>query len=149
MPQPFYLNFRRLALSTYLLSHPKLRNTVVESIRIDLRSFLKEYEWCYGSENLVYDVRLLQHFPNDVREHGPLDSFSAFPFESYMDTGLQQKETRDRFMPMLTRLMDNDPKTSMRYVLSYPMTPEVASSFTPLGTSSKRALQKCRFYDCI
>ncbi|VDP34081.1 unnamed protein product [Schistosoma mattheei] len=31
-----------------------------------------------------------------------------------LDTGLQQKETRDRFMAMVTRLMDNDPKTSMR-----------------------------------
>ncbi|VDP44907.1 unnamed protein product [Schistosoma mattheei] len=84
LPQPFYLNFRRLALSMYLLAHPKLHNTVVETARIDLLSFLNEYEWCYGSENLVYNVHSLQHLPNDVRAHGPLDSFSAFPFESYM-----------------------------------------------------------------
>ncbi|VDP77165.1 unnamed protein product [Schistosoma mattheei] len=52
-------------------------------------------------------------------------------------------------MATVTRLIDNDPKTSMRYVLSYLMTPEVASNFTSLGTSSKRAIQKCRFYGCI
>ncbi|VDP50712.1 unnamed protein product [Schistosoma margrebowiei] len=84
LPQPLYLNFRRLALSVYLLAHPKLHNTVVESVRIDLRNFLREYEWSYGSENLVYNVYLLQHLPNDVRAHGPSDSISAFPFQSYM-----------------------------------------------------------------
>ncbi|VDP46578.1 unnamed protein product [Schistosoma mattheei] len=68
----------------YLLAHPKLHNTVVETARIDLLNFLKEYEWCYGSGNLVYNVHSLQHLPDDVRAHGPLDSFSAFPFESYM-----------------------------------------------------------------
>ncbi|CAI2732350.1 unnamed protein product [Schistosoma spindalis] len=81
-------------------------------------------------------------------------SSQQFPLSSeeelqMLDTGLQQKETRDRFMAMLTRLIGDDPKMSMRYVLSYIMTPEVASNFTLLGTSSKRALQKCRFYGCI
>ncbi|VDP78248.1 unnamed protein product [Schistosoma mattheei] len=84
LPQPLYVNFRRLALSICLLAHPKLHNTVEESARIDLQNFLKEYEWCYGSETLVYNVHSLAHLPNDVRAHGPLDSFSAFPFESYM-----------------------------------------------------------------
>ncbi|CAH8512831.1 unnamed protein product [Schistosoma mattheei] len=81
-------------------------------------------------------------------------SSQQFPLSSeeelqMLDTDLQQKEMRDRFMAMVTRLMDNNPKTSMRYILSYLMTPEVASNFTLLGTSSKRALQKCRFYGCI
>ncbi|VDP02256.1 unnamed protein product [Schistosoma curassoni] len=84
LSQPLYLNLRRLALSMYLLAHPKLRKTVVETARIDLLNFLNEYEWCYGSENLVYNVHSLQHLPDDVRAHGPLDSFSVFPFESYM-----------------------------------------------------------------
>ncbi|VDP57746.1 unnamed protein product [Schistosoma mattheei] len=84
LSQPFYPNFRRLELSIYLLEHPKLHNTVVETARIELLNFLKEYKWCYGSENLVYNVHSLQHLPDDVRAHGPLDSFSAFPFESYM-----------------------------------------------------------------
>ncbi|VDO91313.1 unnamed protein product [Schistosoma mattheei] len=84
LPQPLYINFRRLSLSIYLLAHPKLHNTVVESAKTDLQNFVKEYEWCYGSENLVYNMHSLQHLPDYVRTHGPLDSFSAFPFESYM-----------------------------------------------------------------
>ncbi|VDP53231.1 unnamed protein product [Schistosoma mattheei] len=84
LPQPFYLNFRRLALSMYLLAHPKLHKSVLETAEKDLLNFPNEYEWCYGCENLVYNVHSLQHLPDDVRAHGPLDSFSAFPFESYM-----------------------------------------------------------------
>ncbi|VDP28686.1 unnamed protein product [Schistosoma margrebowiei] len=84
LPQPYYLNFRRLALSMYLLAHPKVHKSVVETARMELLNFMNEYEWCYGCEHLVYNVHLLQHLPDDVRAHGPLDSFSAFPFESYM-----------------------------------------------------------------
>ncbi|XP_018645014.1 hypothetical protein Smp_113520 [Schistosoma mansoni] len=56
---------------------------------------------------------------------------------------------RNRFMAMLTRLMDDDPETSMLYLLSYIMKPEVAINFTQLGTSSKQTIQKCRFYGCV
>ncbi|CAH8557459.1 unnamed protein product [Schistosoma margrebowiei] len=84
LPQPYYLNFRRLALSMYLLAHPKLHKSVVETARMELLNFMNEYEWCYGCEHLVYNVHSLQHLPDDVQAHGPLDSFSAFPFESYM-----------------------------------------------------------------
>ncbi|KAH9586795.1 hypothetical protein MS3_00000006 [Schistosoma haematobium] len=95
-------------------------------------------------------------------------SSQQFPLSSEeelqtLDTGLSQKETRDRFvshlhefnnllllqMAMVTRLSGDDPKTSMRFVLSHLLTPEVASKFTLLGTSSKRALQKCTFYSFI
>ncbi|VDP42582.1 unnamed protein product [Schistosoma margrebowiei] len=146
---------------------------------MDLRNFLKEYEWCYGSESLGYNVHLLQHLPDDVRSHGPLHSFSGFSFESYMrqiqksvhngyavtkqaaqlyvekmsfcirlqvsrltsTTPIAAKEVCNKQMAMVTRLMDNDPKTSMRYVLSYLMTPEVASNFTLLGTSEMPILR--------
>ncbi|CAH8582234.1 unnamed protein product [Schistosoma rodhaini] len=81
-------------------------------------------------------------------------SSQQFPLSSEEELGtldacLEQKDVRDRFMAMLTRLMDDDPKTSMRYILSYIMKPEVAINFTLLGTSSKRAIQKCRFYSCV
>ncbi|CAH8556974.1 unnamed protein product [Schistosoma intercalatum] len=58
LPQPFYLNFRRLALSIYLLAHPKLHKNVVETAKLDLLNFLNEYAWCYGCENLVYNVHM-------------------------------------------------------------------------------------------
>ncbi|VDO99363.1 unnamed protein product [Schistosoma mattheei] len=90
-----------------------------------------------------------QQFPLSFEEKlGTLDAF------------LQQEDIRDRFisqqnkfdhlclllrMGIMTRLTGDNSKTSMRYILSYIMTPEIASHFTLLGSSSKRALQKCRF----
>ncbi|VDP52226.1 unnamed protein product [Schistosoma mattheei] len=81
-------------------------------------------------------------------------SSQQFPLSSeeelqMLETGLQRKETMDRFMSMVTKLSGDDPKTSMRYVLSYLLTPELASNFTLLGLSSKRRLPKCRFHACI
>ncbi|CAH8638481.1 unnamed protein product [Schistosoma rodhaini] len=84
LPQPLYLNFKRLALSDYLLAHPKLHNRAIESVRMDLRNFLREYEWCPGCENLVYNAHLSRHLPDDVRAHGPSHTYSAFPLEPYM-----------------------------------------------------------------
>ncbi|CAH8596086.1 unnamed protein product [Schistosoma margrebowiei] len=100
--------------------------------------------------------QLLSNFRESEKPH-QFDcglSSQQFPLSSeeelqMLDTGLSQKETRDRFMAMVTRLSSDDPKASMRFVLSYLLTPEVASKFTLLSTSSKRALQKCTFYGCI
>ncbi|VDP84692.1 unnamed protein product [Schistosoma mattheei] len=52
----------------------------------DLRSDVtfRSYEKCYGSDQIFYNVHSLKHIVEDVIEHGSLESFSAFPFESYM-----------------------------------------------------------------
>lgn len=78
------MNSKPLALAAYLLEHPRLHSGAKDSARNDLRNFLKEYEWCYGLKNLVYNVHLLKYLPDDVRANKALDSFFAFPFESYM-----------------------------------------------------------------
>ncbi|XP_018650584.1 hypothetical protein Smp_048030 [Schistosoma mansoni] len=84
LPKLLYLNFKRLAPSPYFLAHPELHNRVIVSVKMDFRNFLKEYEWRYGCENLVHNVYLLQHIPDDVLAHGLLNTHSAFPFESYV-----------------------------------------------------------------
>ncbi|VDP70495.1 unnamed protein product [Schistosoma curassoni] len=68
-------------------------------------------------------------------------SSQQFPLSSeeelqMLETGLQQKETRDRFMAMVTRLSGDDPKASMRYVLTYLLTPDIASALTNRSLSS-------------
>ncbi|CAH8658016.1 unnamed protein product [Schistosoma intercalatum] len=107
--------------------------------------------------NLNVNVNQLLSKSNERERPHEFDcglSSQQFPLSSeeelqMLDTGLSQKETRDRFMAMVTRLSGDDPKTSMRFILSHLLTPEVASKFTLLGTSSKRALHKCTFYSCI
>lgn len=38
----------------------------------------------YGKNQLVYNVHSLIHLADDCIIHGPLDSFSCFPFETYL-----------------------------------------------------------------
>lgn len=49
-----------------------------------IREFISEAEKLYGDGIYVYNVHSLLHIVSDVRNYGPLDSFSAFPFENYL-----------------------------------------------------------------
>lgn len=46
--------------------------------------FVKTLKRLYGEDNVVYNIHNLIHLCQDVKKYGPLDSFSAFPFENYM-----------------------------------------------------------------
>nr|CAH8845402.1 unnamed protein product [Trichobilharzia regenti] len=86
MPPAIYRNFQRLSLAVYLLSHPRFHRNYLEGCRVELINFLNEFEVIYGRKHLVYNIHCLQHLAEDVNQMGPLESFSAFPFESYMQT---------------------------------------------------------------
>lgn len=49
-----------------------------------LRNFVHNFAIIYGRENVSYNVHGLLHLVNDVKNFGPLDSFSAFNFENFM-----------------------------------------------------------------
>ena len=47
--------------------------------------FVKKYNKIYGDNStVVYNIHMLVHVVEDVRRLGPLDTFSAFPFESML-----------------------------------------------------------------
>nr|CAH8848041.1 unnamed protein product [Trichobilharzia regenti] len=84
LPCHLYANFRRLSLAVYLLSSTKYSRLFLDAARTDLSNFLLQYENCFGNEQIVYNIHSLKHIADDVELHGPLEEFSAFPFESYM-----------------------------------------------------------------
>lgn len=49
-----------------------------------LKWFVAEYGNIYGNYNVIYNVHSLIHLPKDVKNFGPLESFSAFKYESYL-----------------------------------------------------------------
>ncbi|KAJ8942087.1 hypothetical protein NQ314_010160, partial [Rhamnusium bicolor] len=49
-----------------------------------LNIFVKHCEHIYGLEFYAYNVHILCHLTRDVEMYGPLDMFSAFPFENYL-----------------------------------------------------------------
>ena len=49
-----------------------------------LLAFVKEAREIYGDKFSSYNVHNLVHLAADVQKFGPLDSFSAFPFENHL-----------------------------------------------------------------
>uniref|UniRef100_A0A182PX04 PiggyBac transposable element-derived protein domain-containing protein n=1 Tax=Anopheles epiroticus TaxID=199890 RepID=A0A182PX04_9DIPT len=54
--------------------------------RVDefIRKFGKEFGTFYGREHITSNVHNLQHVYGEVAMYGPLDGFSAYPFESHL-----------------------------------------------------------------
>ena len=49
-----------------------------------LKHFVKESGKLYGLQFISYNVHCLVHLPADVRKFGPVDVFSSFPFENFL-----------------------------------------------------------------
>jgi len=50
-----------------------------------LKKFAYDFGTLYGRNHLIYNIHSLIHLARDCRIHGPLDSFSCFPFETYLN----------------------------------------------------------------
>ncbi|KAF7234352.1 hypothetical protein EG68_12108, partial [Paragonimus skrjabini miyazakii] len=46
--------------------------------------FVRDFSQIYGAGEIVPNVHALTHLADDVQRFGPLDLFSAFPFESFL-----------------------------------------------------------------
>eukprot|EP00102_Acyrthosiphon_pisum_P021546 XP_016658756.1 PREDICTED: uncharacterized protein LOC107883382 [Acyrthosiphon pisum] len=73
----FHTAIRLLISSETCFIYNDLANTL-------LRTFVNDYSNLYGREYISYNVHSLIHLSNFVQNHGPLDSFSSFKFENYL-----------------------------------------------------------------
>lgn len=67
---------------TIILSAYHIKHVGLSLPRKLLTTFVSHSKEIYGIEFLVYNVHSLCHLTDDVQRYGPLDNFSAFPFES-------------------------------------------------------------------
>lgn len=84
IPEDQYNHFISLHISITILCHPELyktKNTIAKKL---LENFVTRFGEIYGMEHLIYNVHGLIHLSDECLHFGTLDSFSAFPFESYM-----------------------------------------------------------------
>ena len=77
-----YDHFLLLSVAIRLLMKPAVENEVLIYAKNLLSLFVQQCEMLYGRESLVYNVHNLIHLAGDVANLGPLDNFSAFPFEN-------------------------------------------------------------------
>ncbi len=80
-----YNHFLILHAAIRILCSPSLTAEQITYADACLRCFVRQFDVIYGSYQLVYCVHSLIHLANECAvQRGPLDSFSAFPFESYL-----------------------------------------------------------------
>ena len=79
-----YAHFLLLFVSIYCLSSPFYFTSHCQYAHELLCLFVQEFGKLYGKDMLVYNVHGLVHLAQDVKRFGPLESFSAFPFESFL-----------------------------------------------------------------
>ena len=84
VPESIYGNFLLLSCGIHILANPtlfRMHNSVAQELLV---KFVKHFSNLYGEEMLVYNFHNLIHLCDDVLIHGPLDQFSAFPYENFL-----------------------------------------------------------------
>lgn len=60
-----------------------LTSSDLEKCEKTIRKFIKKFENLYGEKYMVYNVHLLMHLVESVRNFGPAWSYALFPYENF------------------------------------------------------------------
>ena len=84
LPHDLVLNFNYLSCAIRILCDPtqcKINNQYAKKL---LKRFVQDFKELYGKQYVTYTIHNLVHISDDVKNHGPLDTFSAFDHENFM-----------------------------------------------------------------
>ena len=84
LAEPLFKNFLLLSVAIRILADSKLCKSKSSFAHSLLVAFVQHYSKLFGKNNVVYNIHGLVHLANEVNMFGPLDSFSSFPYESYL-----------------------------------------------------------------
>lgn len=96
-----YQNLLFLHVALQILVDPTICRSHAHVAQKLLLKFVQSFRYAYGSDHLVYNVHSLLHIVDDVMMYGPLDSYSAFPFESYMSKVKKMLHKKNQTLPQL------------------------------------------------
>jgi len=80
----FYFHFKLLVSALRILVCDNICQLHNQLAEIFLKEFVSQYSNLYGPHNVSYNVHNLIHLPMFVKIHGPLDNFSCFKYENYL-----------------------------------------------------------------
>lgn len=86
IPSHIYKNFLTLHVAITILATPAAAASEIEYAGSMLKFFVRTFIHIYGKEHVSHNVHGLCHLSDDVTHLGPLDSWSAFPFENHMSS---------------------------------------------------------------
>jgi len=78
-----YFHFLTLHVIVKILSSQELNEYLTYAQELIL-FFIKMFKRLYGIQNISHNIHSLVHLVSDVQKFGPLDNFSAFKYENYM-----------------------------------------------------------------
>ena len=84
LEKSYIVHFNVLNCAVRILCDPKeciSNNRYAQDLMI---YFVNNVQLLYDKETVIYNIHNLIHISSDVLNHGPLDSFSCFPFESFL-----------------------------------------------------------------
>lgn len=84
LPDKYLIHFNALHCAIRILCHKTDCIANNEYAKDLLIYFVKQSKHLYGQEFVIFNVHSLIHLSNDVAKFGHLDSFSSFPFESFL-----------------------------------------------------------------
>lgn len=85
--------------------------------------FVKCFKILYGPENITHNIHNILHLANDVKKHGVLDDFSAFPFENFLQKILKLVRKGDKPLQQIIKrhLENSELKTQYKSKLTFPI----------------------------
>lgn len=102
----YYDNMMLLHFAIYVFSTNRLRHLLSYAHNC-IQLFVEQLENLYGRQSLTYNAHTLLHLHEFVEQNGPLDQFSAFPFENYLGKLKRRiKKTRGIFQHSLNQMID-------------------------------------------
>lgn len=79
-----YLHFLEFCIAIRILSTNNISREYNEFAKSLIHCFVASYAHIYGKCYMSHNIHSVLHLSDDVKKFGPLNTFSAFPFESYM-----------------------------------------------------------------
>ncbi|XP_075535096.1 uncharacterized protein LOC142570615 [Dermacentor variabilis] len=105
LPPSHYKHFLMFHVAIRILASPQYYCEYNDFAKDVLRYFVQEFSELYGRNQLVYNVHSLIHLADQCRDHGPLDQFSAFPFESYLGRMKKLLRSSNKPLSQLSRMI--------------------------------------------
>lgn len=79
-----YDHFMQLCIAIRILLTSNISDEYINYAKSLIHNFVASFPYIYGRSYMSHNVHIILHLADDVKIFGPLNNFSAFPFESYM-----------------------------------------------------------------
>jgi len=93
-----YDHFIQLHIAITIFSSAPLIKSYLYVAEESIRQFVCKASKIYGEDFVVYNIHSLLHLCTDVQIYGPLDRYSCFPFENYLQS--LKRRIRSKRLPL-------------------------------------------------